>query len=870
MVNYKDTCRLPKTTFPLTAELPKNEPVRYAKWEEDKVYDRMKRDGENPFVLHDGPPYANGDIHIGHGLNKILKDFIVKHHFFKGRAVSFIPGWDCHGLPIEQKARPVAGTNIARRQMCRDYAKKQIENQMGQFKALGILADWENHYETMDSNFESGIYQSLYELFLQGLVKLHHKPVLWSCSEGTALADAEIEYQDKKDDSVYVVFPIQLEYELAPIHGLIVWTTTPWTLSANVAVALNPSERYGTIVVKGKRYVAAKKLIPNLVAKGIGEMDTGREFTALEIKNHGPYFNPMNASLTSEVVFADFVRIDSGTGIVHIAPAHGEEDYEVGKQMGYYGVRGPALMYVNNFGSFTKNVTQVFDEKYVKMNIFDANKVIIEDLEAKGHLLKVEEVTHSYPFSSRSGKPMIYRATKQWFVDLDFLRSAALSALEPVEFVPEINKHKLRSMIESRPDWCISRQRLWGVPIAFNHDTNADLYSPTDPRTFEKGFDVWWADESVNKCMDILDVWFDSGLTWKILNGRQADLYLEGHDQHRGWFQSSLWLSVALTGKAPFKKVLTHGFVMDGKGEKMAKSKGNVISPSDIAGKHGSEVLRYWAAITDYSKDVCISQDILNRCVEGYKKVRNSLRYLLANLPDTKVDKPESLLEIDAWILSKSKKVFDSVYAAFERCEFCTGMHELSDFLHTDMSAIYMDAIKDRMYCGTNRQSTEYAMSLLLKSLTTLLAPILTYTMDELFSHFPKWLKGNAKDVFDLLYEPLPVVDSSFDETHWKNVLDSFNAAVEPLRKNGTVKDTMELVVCTNSPKTFNDVAGWLSVTDYKFVGLLPTVDALTQFTENNSSYWICRATGEKCNRCRKRNAKNELCDRCSEVIAKK
>jgi isoleucyl-tRNA synthetase len=883
MTSYKDTCRLPKTDFPLTAELPKNEPTRYAKWDAEKVYTRMTRGSENPFILHDGPPYANGNIHIGHALNKVLKDFIVKQHYFKGRGVSFVPGWDCHGLPIERAvvAKDNTAQNaITRRQMCRTYAKEQIDLQMKQFKSLGIVADWDNHYETMSFKFESDIFRSLCELYKKRLVVLQHKPVLWSWAEGTALADAEVEYKDKKDDSIYVIFPSY--YQTFP-NGLLVWTTTPWTLMSNVAVALNPNEVYGTVLIKGKAYIAAKKLIPTLIEKGVAEADVGREFTAQEVKNLDYFFNPLNTNCGSELVFADFVKTDCGTGCVHIAPGHGEEDYEVGKTLGYYGgVRGPAPMPVDENGRYTEEVAGpqlLMNSKYVGMNVLSANKVIIEDLKEKGYLLKVEEITHNYPFCSRSGKPMIFRATKQWFVDLDKLRGDALAAVASVEFVPEINKGKLKGMVEGRPDWCISRQRAWGVPIAFLNDlgasTSPDLYMAAEYllETSEKeGFDSWWLGDDIlcenrlKKCKDILDVWFDSGLTWLTLNGKQADLYLEGHDQHRGWFQSSLWLSVALAGQAPYKKVLTHGFVMDGKGEKMAKSKGNVISPSEIVDKHGAEVLRYWVAMTDYTKDVCISGDIINRSVEGYKKIRNSLRYLLANLPDIKPEKPEKLLEIDSWILSKSKAVFDSVHAAFDRYDFCTGLHELTNFVYTDLSAAYMNTIKDRMYCGTDRQSTEYAMSLLLKSMTGLLAPLFTYTMDEYFSYWPAWLKGEAKDVFDLVYEPLPTVELTFDETHWKTVLHTFNATVEPFRKEGIVKDTMELRVYTMSQKVFAEAAEWLSVSSYNQVQK-SVPQPLATFDVDGQTYWVVVSGQLKCQRCRKRTADAELCNRCKQIV---
>lgn len=882
MGTYKDTLHLPKTDMPIAANLPANEPAVYKAWDEAKVFNRMKRDGQNPYILHDGPPYANGNIHIGHALNKILKDFAVKFQYFNGRAVEFAPGWDCHGLPIEQQVQKMWRLGGAMRKsdngkgltpmsmeeagvdfigMCRDYASKQVAMQMDQFKTLGVLADWDNHYETMSPEFEGMIAHRLKELYDRGYLLQRKKPVYWSWSYQTALAEAEVEYKDKSDESAYVVFPVE-----SPTFpgGVLVWTTTPWTLPANVAVAINPELDYTAVNVKEFKYpvLVAKDLVATLTSKGIvtGVVPNanykGKDFAECI---HAPWMlkHPVNDTVVP-LVMADFVTSQSGTGCVHIAPGHGEDDYQValkynlpvvvpvGPDSRYSeGKYGPSEANPDGLWIWEDDSNESLAAKKAgtyKQCSYSSNKVILADLKARGILVHTEWIKHSYPYCSRSDTPVIFRATDQWFLDLEKIRNSPnnpLACITNTEFYPENSKNRLLPMLEGRPDWCISRQRLWGVPILDGKD--------------------------------ILDVWFDSGLTWNVLGGRQADLYLEGNDQHRGWFQSSLWLSAALEGQAPYKKVVTHGFVVDQNGEKMAKSKGNVVAPAEVVEKLGAEVLRYWVASTDYTKDLQCSQEILKRATEGHKKLRNTFRFLVANMPLEEVI-VEKLLPVDNWIYNRAAQAFTEIHEAFSQQLYYSGIQKLAEFVNGDLSGIYMNAIKDRLYCskGADRDSALSAMSKILKSMLGLIAPLFTYTAQEVFNYLPDWLKGNAKDIFDWTYQPIvPDNQSQAQFDFLKESLTAFHVEFDRLKTEGKVRDTLEVFVeFDNSQYLFKGVEDWFVVAG---VRSFTEQEALAEFQVESSKFRIVKSDCKKCERCWKRNVddgdfNDSLCERCRHV----
>lgn len=887
---YKDTLFLPKTDMPIRADLPANEPAVYKFWDETKVFDRMRRDGQNPYILHDGPPYANGNIHIGHALNKILKDFAVKFQYFNGRAVEFAPGWDCHGLPIEQKVQvkwrlggPMRKSDNGRgltpmsmeeagadfTAMCREYATEQVAIQMEQFKTLGVLADWEHRYETMSPEYEQMISARLQELYDKGYLIRRKKPVYWSWVFNTALAEAEVEYRDKTDESVYLKFRNAADFDVGNATksgSFLVWTTTPWTLPANVAVAVNPNLKYYATLAGSELVFVAQEAHQNLFEKGIVKHPLCSTLTNAPIIFDFDYFKDMKLKhpiypwKTVPVVAADFVAADKGTGCVHIAPGHGEDDFQVAMKynlpivvpvdgMGHYceGKYGPQHPDDDGLWIFQDDsnlsLAAKKDGTYKECS-YQSNKRILDDLKADGLLVHVEKITHSYPYCSRSGTPIIFRATDQWFLDLDKIRreQPLEVLLKNVDFYPENSKNRLLPMLQGRPDWCISRQRKWGVKILDSED--------------------------------ILDVWFDSGLSWNVLGNRQADLYLEGNDQHRGWFQSSLWLSAVLAGRAPYKEVVTHGFVVDQNGEKMAKSKGNVIAPEEVIKKYGAEVLRYWVASADYTKDLQCSEEILQRAAEGHKKLRNTFRFLVANMPQERVDVRE-FSPIDTWILQRSGKVFAEVYDLFRQQLYYSGIQKLTEFVNGDLNAVYMNAVKDRLYCsiGENRDSAVTAMSEILMSLLTLISPLFTYTAHEVFTYLPDWLKGNRKDIFDCVYRPIPQEDARYGETvedFWKEVLSAFHAEFGRLREEGKVRDTLDVLV--EGGFFFEGAEDWFVCSG---VRSFSKQDALAEFQtmfvgdfeQKPVKFRIIKSEQNKCERCWKRNTSEQLCDRCKFAL---
>ena len=918
MVEYKDTLLLPKTSFPMRGNLPQNEPKQYKLWDEQKVYDKMKtnREGCESFTLHDGPPYANGHIHIGHALNKILKDIIVKYHYFDGKSTRFTPGWDCHGLPIEQKVEEALNKKKKKnketktkkelpksefRQLCRNHATEFIDIQRTEFKELGIIADWEKPYLTMDFKFEANIYRELTAIAKQGLLIQRSKPVYWSWAAQTALAEAEVEYEDKVSPSIFVAFKLQ---ELDA--SVIIWTTTPWTLPANTGISLNGEEEY---VLTSDKFIVARKLYNSLIADEVISGDIVKDIDPNTLENTFAT-NPLNGK-DSKIILGDHVMMDAGTGAVHTAPGHGEDDYKVGLK---YGLE--VIMPVGANGAYDNTIVRENllpnPEEFLNVNVFKANDRILELL--GDALLKRVDITHSYPHCWRTHKPVIFRATKQWFISIDkqygknnkTLRENALEAIKDINFYPEHGENRLKSMIENRPDWCISRQRDWGVPIAFfrNKLTDEIVYDEQVlnyvAMIFEqKGADAWYDLEikdllypgsglnpdDLEKTMDILDVWFDSGSTQNaVLRSRNydagtypADMYLEGSDQHRGWFQSSLLTSFASSEIAPYKNILTHGFTVDAKGEKMSKSKGNVVAPEKVIKQFGSEILRLWVAMSDYQSDLKISDEILKQMGEQYRKIRNTLRFLLSNINDL-----ETLVEVDSmgimdkWILAKAKTIFDGIDSDFKEYEYSRGLNKLNNFLVADLSNIYLDICKDKLYCdekdSIERRSSQSAMAMIAKALIGTLTPILTYTMNELLAFAPKVITDGITDIFDYKKYLLPIVECNVSETHLLEAKEKFNESIESLKKDKTIKSTLELVIYTNSEEfdklTSTEAEDWFVVSK---VIHHTEKNKLASFEVDGKIFEVYNAIKSKCPRCWKYRAKDEesLCPRCDGVVNK-
>lgn len=919
-MDYKETLLLPTTAFAMRGNLINNEPLRYAAWDKANVYAKMKakRKDAQSFTLHDGPPYANGNIHIGHALNKVLKDIIVKHNYFNGKSVRFTPGWDCHGLPIEQQVEKKLGGKQKKellekhevRRLCREHAAKFVDIQRDEFKTLGIIADWEKPYVTMDFRFEANIYRTLCSVAKKGLLIERSKPVFWSWAERTALAEAEVEYEDKESHSIFIAFELDAQAKaklnITTNAAPVIWTTTPWTIPANTGISLNPDEAY---VLTDTGYIVAAALLEQLIKDEVLSGEVVRTFSAKEFENLNA-INPLNKR-SSRIVLGEHVLVDSGTGCVHTAPGHGEDDYRIGL---VYDLE--VVMPVDETGCFDESVVRdgliPGAEDFVGRHIFKSNDDLIALM--GDAVLKVSKFTHSYPHCWRSHTPLIFRATKQWFISVDetpqgedkTLRNIALDEIEKTLFVPQSGKKRLTSMVANRPDWCISRQRDWGVPIAFFRvKATGEVILDEKVLNFTamvfemQGSDAWYslptehllypgsgykADE-VEKVTDILDVWFDSGSTWNsVLKSRnydagkyQADLYVEGSDQHRGWFQSSLFLSAAVEHKAPYKGVLTHGFTVDEKGEKMSKSKGNVIAPDKVLKEYGSEILRLWVASSDYQGDLKISQGILKQISENYRKLRNTFRIMLANINDLETLTPyEEMGELDKWILGVASEVFADVHKSFSEYSFVHGMSMLNNFIANELSGMYIDMTKDSLYCNAKndprRMASQSAMALITKSLLLLMAPILTYTADEIVEHAPAIIKGDATDIFDLTYEPLEKIAANFDAEYMDKAREGFGAVVDRLKKEKIIKSTLELIIYTESKVALDmssvDAEDWFVVS-----GVFEDSadeEILGSFKVGSDTFSIAKATAHKCPRCWKYQADSEesTCKRCEEVVS--
>ncbi len=778
---YKDSIHLPKTPFAMKAELAKREPELLARWEKEGLYQalRAQRKGKPRYVLHDGPPYANGDIHMGHALNKVLKDFLLKYKSLRGFDTPYVPGWDCHGLPVEHQLFKELGKTkhevdqVAFRKQAQQYAARFVGIQRDQFKRLGIFGDWENPYLTMSKDYEAAIVESLSRLLSDGYIYQGTRPIHWCIHCETALAEAELEYADHESYSITVRFdvtwlPARLRGQFPDLRNekILIWTTTPWTLPANLAVAVKPDFKYAIVRVDTngaqEDWIIAEELVEKNLALAEIKKHTVLGTVLGENLEGTHYKHPfLEREPESQVLLSDFVTLDQGTGCVHIAPGHGEEDHEVGLRYGL-----PALSPVNDRGLLTKEAGP-----FAGMHVFKANRPITDHLKASGALLQEGKINHSYPHCWRCQNPVIFRATPQWFIRIDHrdLRSAALSDIAKTQWVPPKGQNRIASMVEGRPDWCLSRQRLWGVPIPALRcaDCGEPRLTQAMMQKFlaevkQHGTDSWFTQEPAHwlepgaacaKCKstrfkrehDIVDVWFDSGVSHQAVLRRRpelaypADLYLEGSDQHRGWFQSALLTAVPLEKKAPFKTVLTHGFVTDGEGKKMSKSAGNVIAPSQIVDKHGADVLRLWVSCVDYTDDVRLSGAIVDQVSDSYRKIRNTLRFLLGNLfdfdPKADAVPHASMGELDRWALRQLFRLVQETQEAYDRFEFYKVYRAMYQFCVVTMSAFYLDILKDRLYTShasdPKRRSAQTALWEIARALTVIASPILAFTAEE-------------------------------------------------------------------------------------------------------------------------------------------
>ncbi len=911
--DYKDTLCLPKTQFPMKANLTTREPQIIEKWEKEGLYGKIMeaRKDAPVFAFHDGPPYANGHIHLGHALNKILKDIVVRSRILMGNKVYYRPGWDCHGLPIElavekEHGKKVHGLDIHEfRKFCKSYAEKYIDIQREEFKRLGLLGDWDNPYRTMEFDYEAEIARSFIECFLKGYVYKGLKPVQWCIHCQTALAEAEVEYEDHASPSVYVAFPFEADEQAKWPEALkgfdasaVIWTTTPWTLPANLAIAFHPDFTYVAIKVKDKVYVVAEELM-EMFLRETGVSGTvegkfkGKELDRLHFRH--PFYDRKSVGL-----LAQYVTTEQGTGCVHTAPGHGQEDFISGLK---YGLE--ILCPVDGKGNFVEDLP-VFGGQ----NVFEANPKVIQLLKDRHALLKSSTVHHSYPHCWRCKNPLIFRATKQWFISLehDNLRKRSLDAIEKVQWIPAWGRNRIYGMIENRPDWCLSRQRKWGVPITLLSCDKCGEWVK-DRRFFdnvvkameERGAGVWFeADPSCflpegfacPKCggkkfnaeQDILDVWFDSGVSHKAVLGKNPDLpwpselYLEGSDQHRGWFHTSLLTSMILDDKAPYKSVITHGFTLDGQGRKMAKSMGNVIPPSEVTKKYGAEVLRLWVSMVDYRDDVRLSWDLLNQNAEAYMKIRNTIRYLIGNLNgfDPEKDKVpvEKMLEMDRYILYLFNRLIPKVVKAYDDYAFHIINRELLQFCTVTLSSFYLDIIKDRLYCSgeksLERLSAQSVLHMVLVKMLKLMAPILPFTAEEAWGYlYGENAPPIHAEVFPKAFvEEDPAVIERWDRL--REVRETVNKALETSRQKGEIGKSLEAKVVLSVKD-----AGALSLLK-QYEKLLPEIFIVSQVEvkEGEDSVSVVPLEGAKCQRCWNvpvafvGAGDDELCPRCAEVIS--
>lgn len=928
-MDYKATLSLPKTAFPMKASLSRREPEILKKWEQVRLYEQIRKTskGRPLFVLHDGPPYANGHIHIGTALNKILKDIVIRSRQMNGFDAPYVPGWDCHGLPIEHHVDQELGdkknemTKIEVRKQCRAYAEKYIDVQRDEFKRLGVLGEWDNPYLTMKHGYVATIVRAFGKFAVDGSLFKSKKPIYWCSTCKTALAEAEVEYDLRTSPSIYVKFPLvsDISGDFPSLKGkrpyLVIWTTTPWTIPANLAVALHPALEYVAVGVGGDEvFILAQGLVESAIK-------------ALEIKDYEilAHISPKTLEhktcrhplydRKSVVILAEHVTLDAGTGCVHTAPGHGREDYEIGLVYDL-DIYSP----VDDNGCFTEDV-----EFFAGTFVFDANRAVIAKLAELGMLIGKGSIEHTYPHCWRCKEPVIFRATEQWFISMEKagLRQKALGCIDQVTWIPSWGRDRIYGMIESRPDWCISRQRSWGVPIVAFYckrcgsclitgeiiDHVANLFE-------DHGADIWFeADTSMllpegTKCPecqaetfekegDILDVWFDSGVSHTaVLESRDnlawpADMYLEGSDQHRGWFHSALLTAAGTRGKAPYRSVLTHGFVVDGKGEKMSKSKGNVIAPSEIIDRYGAEILRLWVAASDYQDDIRISEKILKQLTDAYRRIRNTGRFILGNLgdfcPETDAVPYAKMVDIDKFALHCLQGLVKRTRAAYEAFEFHGVYRGLYNYCTLDLSAFYLDVLKDRLYTSpagsSARRSAQTALEIILDTITRLMAPILVFTAEEIWTHMPK---GKVRPSSVHLSQ-LPEVNEEFVDTQlaerWESVLTlraEVSKALEVARSEKIIGHSLDAAVTLSVPDGLLETLG-PTVEELRAIFIVSKVSIVSagalegayQSTKiPDLSIRIDRAIGEKCERCWVHDPSvgsdethKTICSRCIEAL---
>lgn len=911
---YKDTIHLPKTEFPMRGNLPQNEPKILEVWEKDRIYNKMvdKNSNGSSFTMPDGPPYANGNIHLGHVLNKVLKDVVIKYKNLSGKRAAFIPGWDCHGLPIELNVTKALGkkrhemTDQEVRSLCRQEAMKWVKIQQEQFSRLGVMADWEHPYLTLQPDYEAEEVRVLADILDNGILVRGEKPVYWCTKLQTALAAAEVEYQDHKSPSIYVKFYLEDKKDFFTADdkplAFVIWTTTPWTLPANYAISLHPEFNYGLYECEGENLIFATGLLESMTQA------TGKSFKLLKefkgkdlegLKADHPFI-----SRKSEIVLGEHVTLEAGTGCVHTAPGHGLDDYNVGLKYNL-----PMDSPVAPNGKYNENFALLQG-----VSIWDANPKIVEMLVNSGHMLAHSEIVHSYPHSPRSKAPLIFRATPQWFVKMDNpdypLKEKALTAAEKeIQYVPQWGAQRLIGMLSNSPDWCVSRQRLWGVPIPVFYCENCQeaLADSQLMRTiademetsgkgieafYEKPSSEWTTGMKCKNCghdkftksQDILDVWFDSGVCHTAVQKKRdnldfpADIYLEGSDQHRGWFQTSLVSSLAANGQIPFKALITHGFVNDSKGHKMSKSKGNVIDPAEVIKKHGAEILRLWVAYEDYGQDVNISNEMFLRVTETYRRIRNTMRFLLGNLGDFNPEKDQidfaDMPDLDKWALARLNQLIEQVTHAYESYNFYKVYHALNQFFTVDLSATYLDILKDRLYTwkkeGKERRSSQTVIYYLINDLVVMMAPILSFLAEEVYGYIP------LKDKESVFLKDFPQPRAEWQTT---KLMDNFellfelrNEALqklEDLRKNKIIGSNLDASLTLTLPDKYQEAVKALNSPREFFI-----VSQVNIEQGNQLNIQVEKAKGEKCVRCwhfSEEIGKNKehptICPKCIEAL---
>ena len=925
MTDYKNTLNLPETGFPMRGDLAKREPAMLQNWYDKELYRKIRqvKKGKKTFILHDGPPYANGKLHIGHAVNKIIKDIIIKSKGLSGYDSPYIPGWDCHGLPIEQKVEEQVGkpgvkvTPAEFRQICRDYAASQVELQKADFIRMGVLGDWQNPYRTMNYDTEANIIRALGRVIENGHLVKGAKPVYWCTDCMSALAEAEVEYYDKSSPAIDVKFQATDNQAVASKFGIntdltiyaVIWTTTPWTLPASRGIALNATVEYQLVQINDKEcLILAADLVESVMKRAeitdwkiLGSCQ-GDALELLRFKH--PFLD-----FDEPIVLGEHVTVDAGTGAVHTAPGHGAEDFIVGQKYGLE-VANP----VGGNGCYLPGTGAGLDGLFV----FKANKVVVELLKERNALLHFENIEHSYPCCWRHKTPVIYRATPQWFISMDKqgLRAQSLKEIKQVRWIPDWGQARIETMVANRPDWCISRQRTWGVPMTlFVHKETEELH-PDTLELVEKvaklveqnGIQAWWdADikdllgpdaDDYRKVPDTLDVWFDSGSTFYSVvgvrpefAGHEADMYLEGSDQHRGWFMSSLMLSTAIDNKAPYKQVLTHGFVVDGQGRKMSKSLGNIVTPQEVMNKLGADILRLWIASTDYSGEMSYSDEIIKRAADSYRRIRNTARFLLANLngfdPVKDMIKPEDMVVLDRWAVSMAKEAQEQIIQAYENYDFHKVVQRIMQFCSIEMGSFYLDIIKDRQYTAKSdsiaRHSCQTALYHIAQAMVRWIAPILSFTADEIWQYLPAGEKSEF--VFeDEWYNSLFTLAESetLNSAYWAQILtirSEVNKVLEQGRNDKVIGGSLEAAVTLYAN---SEIATALAKLENELRFVLLTSQASVKPLENAPQQAVTsdiqglkielvKAQGDKCPRCWHytvdNNPTTHLCKRCEENI---